>query len=64
MAAIVDFATAADLPEMIGLLNELFTLEHDFQPEHEKQLQGLKRILDTPILGRLFVIRKPPAVPR
>jgi GNAT superfamily N-acetyltransferase len=57
MAVIVDFATAADLPEMIGLLNELFTLENDFEPEYDKQLQGLKRILDTPILGRLFVAR-------
>ncbi len=58
MHAIIDFATAADLPEMIDLMRELFTLESDFQPEHDKQLQGLQRILDTPILGRLFVIRR------
>lgn len=57
MHAIIDFATAADLPEMIDLMRELFTLESDFQPEHDKQLQGLKLILDNPALGQLFVLR-------
>lgn len=53
----VDFATAADLPAMADLLYELFTLESDFQPERERQLAGLRLILDTPSLGRLFVLR-------
>lgn len=53
----IDFATAADLPAMADLLHELFTLEADFQPERDKQLAGLQRILDTPALGRLFVLR-------
>ncbi|MDP2171583.1 MAG: GNAT family N-acetyltransferase [Rhodocyclaceae bacterium] len=57
MHAIIDFATATDLPEMIDLMRELFTLESDFQPEHDKQLQGLKLILDNPALGQLFVLR-------
>jgi GNAT superfamily N-acetyltransferase len=57
MPAIVDFATAADLPAMADLLHELFTLEADFQPERERQLAGLRLILDTPALGRLFVLR-------
>jgi GNAT superfamily N-acetyltransferase len=53
----IDFATAADLPAMADLLHELFSLEADFQPERDKQLRGLQLILDTPALGRLFVLR-------
>jgi GNAT superfamily N-acetyltransferase len=54
---IIEFATAADLPAMADLLTELFTLESDFQPDREKQLAGLKLILDHPDMGRLFVVR-------
>lgn len=53
----IDFATADDLPALCDLLTELFTLEADFQPDREKQLRGLRLILDTPALGRLFVLR-------
>lgn len=53
----VDFATHDDLPAMADLLYDLFTLESDFQPERAKQLRGLQLILDTPALGRLFVLR-------
>lgn len=54
---LVDFATYGDLPVLADLLHELFTLESDFQPERAKQLRGLQLILDTPALGRLFVLR-------
>lgn len=57
MKTSIDFATEADLPAMADLLYELFTLESDFKPEREKQLRGLKLILDTPAIGRLFVLR-------
>jgi ribosomal protein S18 acetylase RimI-like enzyme len=53
----ITFATEADLPAMADLLYELFTLESDFKPEREKQMRGLKLILDTPQLGHLFVLR-------
>jgi GNAT superfamily N-acetyltransferase len=53
----IDFATAADLPHLADLLAELFTLESDFSPERDKQLRGLKLVLDQPELGRLFVLR-------
>jgi GNAT superfamily N-acetyltransferase len=53
----IDFASAADLDAMADLLHELFTLESDFQPERTRQLAGLKLILATPALGRLFVLR-------
>lgn len=58
----IDFATAEDLPAMADLLHELFSLEADFQPERDKQLAGLRLILDTPALGRLFVLRVDGAV--
>lgn len=57
MVAIVDFATAEDLPAMADLLHELFTLESDFQPRRDQQLRGLQQILAAPALGRLFVVR-------
>jgi GNAT superfamily N-acetyltransferase len=57
MTAIVDFATRADLPAMADLLHQLFTLESDFHPERKRQLTGLQTILDTPAIGRLFVLR-------
>ncbi|MBU0621176.1 MAG: GNAT family N-acetyltransferase [Gammaproteobacteria bacterium] len=53
----IDFATAADLPYMADLLAELFTLESDFKPDREKQISGLRTILDEPELGKLFVLR-------
>ena len=53
----IDFAASEDLPQLAGLLDELFTLESDFRPERDKQLRGLRAILDTPAHGRLFVLR-------
>lgn len=46
-----------DLDQLADLLAELFTLENDFCPDREKQLRGLRLILDNPSLGRLFVLR-------
>ncbi|MEW5771261.1 MAG: GNAT family N-acetyltransferase [Pseudomonadota bacterium] len=51
----IDFATAEDLPALADLLHELFTLESDFVPERDRQLAGLRLILEHPELGRLFV---------
>jgi GNAT superfamily N-acetyltransferase len=53
----IDFAAINDLDAMADLLAELFTLESDFRPEREKQLRGLRLILDNPQIGRLFVLR-------
>jgi GNAT superfamily N-acetyltransferase len=52
----ISFATAKDLPHLADLLAELFTLESDFRPDRDKQLSGLRLILDTPALGQLFVL--------
>lgn len=53
----IDFATAADLDAMAGLLGELFALEADFKPDRARQLAALNWILDHPAHGRLFVLR-------
>lgn len=50
-------AKSDDLPAMAELLVELFTLESDFIPDRDKQIAGLRLILDNPVLGRLFVAR-------
>ncbi|MCX7192549.1 MAG: GNAT family N-acetyltransferase [Proteobacteria bacterium] len=54
----IDFASASDLPQMADLLAELFTLENDFFPDRDRQLRGLRLILDTPAMGQLFVLRE------
>ncbi len=53
----IDFGAASDLPQMAVLLEELFTLESDFHPDRDKQLQGLTLILENPACGQLFVLR-------
>lgn len=50
-------AEHGDLDQLAELLAELFTLESDFRPDRDKQLRGLRLILDNPALGRLFVLR-------
>ena len=57
MYTTIDFATANDLEPLADLLAELFTLESDFRPERDKQLRGLRLILDNPQIGQLFVLR-------
>lgn len=57
MKIAIDFASAADLPQLADLLAELFVLESDFTPDRDRQLRGLRAILDAPELGRLFVLR-------
>ena len=51
------YAEHGDLDQLADLLAELFTLESDFRPDREKQLCGLRLILDNPALGKLFVLR-------
>ena len=57
MKIAIDFATADDLETLADLLGELFALESDLRPERNKQLRGLRLILDNPQIGRLFVLR-------
>ncbi len=53
----INFASADDLPQLVELLEELFTLESDFRPDRDQQLRGLRLLLENPHTGRLFVLR-------
>ena len=46
-----------DLPQLKQLLMELFEMEGDFEPNSEKQAEGLKLILEHPHRGRILVIK-------
>jgi GNAT superfamily N-acetyltransferase len=54
----IEHATTPDIPQLVDLLTILFTQEADFTPDREKQMQGLRRILDTPDKGCIFVARR------
>lgn len=54
----IDLAGPKDLPAMVELLNELFSIEEEFTPNPIAQERGLRLLLDTPQLGRLFVLKK------
>ena len=53
----IEPATVEDLPQLADLLYDLFTLESEFRPDQEKQLRGLRLILEQPNRGRIFVLR-------
>ncbi|MEM9251400.1 MAG: GNAT family N-acetyltransferase [Planctomycetota bacterium] len=48
-------AIADDLPAMAALLGVLFSQEHEFVPDPDKQIAGLRAILDDPRAGQLLV---------
>jgi GNAT superfamily N-acetyltransferase len=53
----IEPATLDDLPELTELLHDLFSQEEDFRPDREKQIRGLRLILEQPSRGRIFVLR-------
>lgn len=55
----VEPATLDDLPELTELLFELFSQEGDFIPNREKEMRGLRLLLEQPSRGRIFVLRSP-----
>ena len=54
---LIESATLDDLPQLADLLYDLFSQEADFIPNREKQLRGLRLILEQPSRGRIFVLR-------
>ena len=54
---LIEPATLDDLPQLADLLYDLFSQEVDFIPNKEKQLRGLRLILEQPNRGRIFVLR-------
>jgi GNAT superfamily N-acetyltransferase len=57
LSAQITEADSRDLPALVALLGELFAREHDFVPDPDKQVRGLRLILAHPEQGRLFVGR-------
>ena len=53
----IEPATMDDLPELVALLLDLFSMEADFVPDHDRQTRGLRLILEEPSRGRIFVLR-------
>jgi GNAT superfamily N-acetyltransferase len=55
----IEPATLDDLPELTELLFELFSQEADFIANREKEMRGLRLLLEQPSRGRIFVLRSP-----
>jgi len=51
-------ATHSDIPEMVKLLDELFSQDIEFVPNHEKQQKGLELILNNPEVGEILVLKQ------
>lgn len=58
----IEPATIDDLPQLADLLYDLFSQEADFIPNRDKQLRGLRLILEQPARGRIFVLRAGPRI--
>ena len=58
----IEPATIDDLPQLADLLYDLFSQEADFIPNRDKQLRGLRLILEQPNRGRIFVLRVGPRI--
>lgn len=53
----IEQATLEDLPQLTDLLFDLFSQEADHQPDRNKQMRGLRLLLEQPNRGRIFVLR-------
>jgi len=50
-------AQATDIPALVDLLAELFSIEQDFQPDYEKQMRGLYMLLTDTERSTVLVAR-------
>ena len=55
-------ATAFDVDALVGLLGVLFAIEADFQPDAERQRDGLALLLDAPARSTVLVAERAGAV--
>ncbi len=47
-----------DIPEIVKLLEVLFTQEADFSPDKNKQSAGLSAVIQNPELGTILLVEK------
>lgn len=52
----IRIATNNDLNELIGLLNDLFTQDIEFEPNYEVQKSGLEKIITNPDIGEILIL--------
>ncbi len=45
---VIEQASSTDIPELVGLLVALFSIEQDFKPDTERQIRGLAGVLASP----------------
>jgi GNAT superfamily N-acetyltransferase len=57
MKKVISIACINDLPELIELLNDLFTQDIEFVPDFIKQKTGLEVIIKNPDIGEILVIK-------
>ena len=53
----IDQANLTDIPQLCILLDELFSQEAEFTPDHEIQGRGLSKILNNEDIGVILVVR-------
>lgn len=53
----IDNAVETDVPMLVALLAELFSIEQDFHPDTDKQAQGLHLLIASPDRGVVKVAR-------
>ncbi len=53
----ITLATLAELDELVGLLNVLFTQDIEFEPNYEKQRVGLEQIILNPSVGEILIMK-------
>jgi GNAT superfamily N-acetyltransferase len=53
----ITLAKPTDIPEMVQLLDELFSQDIEFVPNHEKQQRGLEMIVNNPEAGEILLLK-------
>ena len=53
----ISIANMNDLPQLIDLLNDLFTQDIEFVPDLKKQKMGLEAIINNPEIGEILVLK-------
>jgi GNAT superfamily N-acetyltransferase len=57
MNKLISIACLNDLPELVELLNDLFTQDIEFVPDFKKQKSGLEAIINNPEIGEILVLK-------
>ena len=53
----ISTASIIDIPDLVDLLNDLFTQDIEFVPDLKKQKIGLEAIINNPEIGEILVLK-------